>query len=198
MKLISFFLISFLCAAPSGLAGAQDAATEESLNQLSGKIENLIAGLEAQKKRISELARELESVREQAGRPNASYASQEDLKRLAEKLQEIDRNREKDKELILKEIGKLGKAVAAPQPPAKRPQGSSPPDNPGPTSPKKAAEEKGFDYVIQPRDTLSVIAQAVSKEKNYKLTVDQILKANPNLKPELLRPGQKIFIPGPQ
>src|SRR2546421_1487513 len=46
-------------------ARSQDAATEERINQLNGKIEDLIAGLEAQKKVISELRKEIEGLRDQ-------------------------------------------------------------------------------------------------------------------------------------
>ena len=50
--------------------------------------------------------------------------------------------------------------------------------------------------MIQSGDTLDAIVQAY-KEKNIKVTVAQILKANPGLKAERLRVGQKIFIPAP-
>jgi beta-lactamase regulating signal transducer with metallopeptidase domain/LysM repeat protein len=56
--------------------------------------------------------------------------------------------------------------------------------------------DKGFEYVIQKGDTLSIIAQAY-KEKNIKVSNDDILKANPGLKAEKLKVGQKIFIPAP-
>ena len=39
---------------------------------------------------------------------------------------------------------------------------------------------------------------AAYKEKGIKITVDQILKANPGLKADKLRVGQKIWIPSPQ
>ena len=35
------------------------------------------------------------------------------------------------------------------------------------------------------------------REKNIKVTVKQIENANPGLKPERLKVGQKIFIPAP-
>ena len=90
MKRISIiFPLLALCAAT--VTRAEDAATEERLNQLSGKIEDLIAGQEAQRKQISNLARELESLRESQNKPNNSYASQDDLKRLAKAIEEVDR-----------------------------------------------------------------------------------------------------------
>jgi len=35
------------------------------------------------------------------------------------------------------------------------------------------------------------------KDNNINVTMDQVLKANPGLKPEKLRVGQKIIIPAP-
>ncbi len=197
MKRISLVLMTLALWAPPVLR-AQDAALEERLNKLSGQIEDLRAARETDQKRIAELTKDLEAVREQAAKPTGNYASQEDLRRLAEKLQEVDKNREHDKDIILKEISKLGKVVAVPPPPKKAPQ-SAPADNPvpGPGTEKSAMPEKGFEYVIKSGDTLSVIVQAY-KDQNIKVTVDQILKANPGLKPEKLRVGQKIFIPAPQ
>ena len=67
-------------------------------------------------------------------------------------------------------------------------------DNPGAGG---ATPEKGFEHAVASGDTLSTIAQAY-KEKGIKVTVDQILKANPGLVPEKMKVGQKIFIPAPE
>src|SRR5881394_3798687 len=69
MKRISLLLITLLLGAVP-VSRAQDARTEERLNKLSGQIEDLIAGQEAQRKRISELAKEIESLREQLIKPS--------------------------------------------------------------------------------------------------------------------------------
>ena len=191
MKWISFLLAALvLCA--SHQVRAQDAATEERLNKLSGQIEDLLAAKAEQDKRMNALAKEMENLREQMSKPSGNYASQEEVRRLTEKMQELDKNREHDKEIILKEIGKLGKVVASPTPPAKKSTAAA--DTPAASTEAKATPEKGFEYTIQQDDTLSRIV-AGCKEKNVKVTVDQILKANPGLKPERLKPGQKIFIP---
>lgn len=51
MKRFGLWVVALaLCAAPAGRA--QDAATEERLKQLSGKVEDLIAGQEVLRKRI--------------------------------------------------------------------------------------------------------------------------------------------------
>ncbi len=194
MKRISFFLLLFALGAAPVLRG-QDAATEERLNKLSGQIEDLIAGQKAQQKHIADLAKELENVREQAAKPTGNYASQEDLKHLAEALKEVDRKRLDDYDKIQVALSKLGKTLQAPAS-SRKPVSNLPVEPPaGDKQQEKAPSvEKGIEYVIQPGDTLSAVVQAC-KEKKVKVTVDQILKANPGLKPEKLRAGQKIFIP---
>jgi LysM repeat protein len=194
MKRISFLLVTLaLCSPPA--VRAQDAATEERLNKLSGRIEDLTAAQEALRKQISELTRELEGVREQSGKPNASYASREDLNRLAEKVQEVDRKRMDDAEKIRTELLKLRDVLRAPLSPPKRATVTSPKDTAVTAS--STTPEKGFEYVIKSGDTLDAIVLAY-KEKNIKVTVAQILKANPGLKAERLKVGQKVFIPAPQ
>lgn len=189
MKRILFLLVTLaLCPAPA--LRAQDAATQERLDKLAGRIEDLTAAQEALRKQMSELNRELENVREQSGKPNTSYARQEDLKGLAESIKEVDRKRMDDAEKIHTELLKLRKALEVPLTPQKPKPASVPKEKP-------AGDEKVFPYVIQPGDTLSAIVQAY-KEKNIKVTAAQILKANPGLKAERLIVGTKIFIPAPQ
>jgi len=194
MKRISYWLVTLaLCSAPA--VRAQDAATQERLDKLNGRIEDLTAAQEALKKQISELNRELGSVREQSAKPNTSYARPEDLNVLAEKIKEVDRKRMDDAEKVRTELLKLRQALA--------PSLASPKQKPAPVPKEKlapekpAGDEKVFPYVIQSGDTLDAIVLAY-KEKNIKVTVAQILKANPGLKANSLKVGQKIFIPAPQ
>ncbi len=193
MKRIFCLLITLsLCATPA--TRSQDAATEERLNKLSGQIEDLIAAHKDQKQRLAALAREMESVREQSSKPNANYAAAEDLRHLAEAVKEVDRKRLDDYEKIHAELLKLGKTISAPSPVPKKKD--PPPTSDAPATEKGGPPQKGFDYTIQSKDTLSAIVQAY-REKNIKVTTDQILKANPGLDANRLRVGQKIFIPAP-
>jgi septal ring factor EnvC (AmiA/AmiB activator) len=84
MKRISLLLLTLaLCAPPA--VRAQDAATQERLDKLSGRIEDLTAAQEAMKKQMTELSKELQSVREQASKPTGNYARPEDLNLLGKK-----------------------------------------------------------------------------------------------------------------
>ena len=192
MKQIAFSLLTCVFLAAPALR-AQDAVVEERLNKLNGLVQDLVEDKAGQKKQIEGLVRELESLREQLNHPNTAYAMQEDLKRLGEKLQEIDKKREADKELILKKIEELARTLAVP---SKKPVVVAPAAAASATG-GLATPEKGFEYVIQSGDTLSLVAAAY-REQNIRVTADQILKANPGLNEKRLKVGQKIFIPAPK
>jgi TolA-binding protein len=205
MKWRAFFLIALLF---TFRAPAEDAATEERLNQLNGKIEDLIAGQEAQRKRISELLKEIESVRDSQSKPNNS-ASQEDLKKLAEAVKEVDRKRLEDYDKIRADILKLRDVLTSSPGPSRRPTPQKEPKETRDAKPPKDSEltsdpgknpgrpEKGYEYLVKDKDTLSSIIQAYRAE-HINVTLDQVLKANPGLKPEKMHIGQKIFIPAPE
>ena len=191
MKRFSFLLAMLTLTLAPGLR-AQDAATEERLNKLAGQIEDLRNGQDSLRKQIETLMKEVDALRESAGKPTGNYAAQEDLKRVAEAVKEVDQKRLDDAEKIRSELLNLRKGLLGPvasqkkTPPVVQAEVSTP-DKP----------DKGFEYTIQQGDTLSTIIKAY-RDKNYKVTMDQILKANPDLKPEKMRVGQKIFIPAPK
>lgn len=189
MKKISILLSIFL-AVPL-LLRAQDAGTEEQLNKLRGEITALQASNVDLQKRLSEVLKELQDVREQASKPTGNYASADDVKQLAEKIKEVDRKRVEDVELITGEIKKLGKAITS-----NSGNRIKNPDVPKTGSDTPSTPEKGYEYVIKSGDTLSAIVAEYNKQ-GVKVTTDQVLKANPGLKPESLKVGQKVFIPSP-
>ncbi len=189
MKRISFLLATLTLLAVPGLR-AQDAATEERLNKLSGQIDSLLEGQQVLTKSIEKLRKDLETVREEAKQPTGNYASQEDLKRLTDAVNKIDRNRMEDYDKIAEKLRKLGQTIATSTPPTH--PASHGKDSGEPTPAPK--DQKGFEYEVKSGDTLSAIVQAC-REKNIKVSMDEILKANPRLKAQNMRVGQKIWIP---
>ena len=185
----------------SGLS-AQDAAAmaerqvaEERYQKLAGRVDDLIESREVQRKQLAAMADEIRSLREELGKPKPDSVGRDELKQLAEQVKEVDEKRAADKELILKEISKLGKVSAAAHadpPPPKRKQPDPAPDA------GADKEYEGFEHVIKSGDTLHAIVKAYG-EQGVKLTVDQILKhpLNKKVDPDKLRVGQKIFIPAP-
>ena len=191
MKRIFFAWVTLaLCSTP--VVCAQDAATQQRLDELSGRIESLIAGQDALTKRVDELRHELAAVRELASKPTGNWASPEDLKRVAKGIEDVDRKRIADSELVQKQLEKIRQALDRPIPQPKKSTFASSKDTPVPD--KATTTREGVEHVIKPGETLSAIVQAC-KEQKIKVTQKQILDANPGLKPDLLIPGKKIFIP---
>jgi Tfp pilus assembly protein FimV len=192
MKRISLFL-AVLCLSGTVAIRAQDAATEERINKLNGLVQDLLEDKSRQQKQIAELSKQLEALREQVSKPAADAVTHDELRKLAESVKEVDRKRIEDSERVAKEFERLSKVASAP--PSnnrKAPRGSTSAEDTSKSAPSPS--DKGYEYEVQSGDTLLAIAQAY-KEKGVKVTVDQILKANPGLKEKSLIVGKKIFIP---
>ena len=63
-----------------------------------------------------------------------------------------------------------------------------------PTAEAAPVPKNGYTYVVKAGDTLEAIVKAYG-QNGVKVTVDQVLKANPKLKPNAMSVKQKIFIP---
>ena len=188
--LIWFLVLSFSVAA----ARAQDDATQQQINELNGRIQNLTDLQTVQAKRITALEKEVSELRDKSSQPAATdTVNADDLKKLADQVQEIDKKRQEDRELILKEIGKLGKVGGSPSGRKSTPSVTT---NAATGGSSAGGKENGYERTIAAGDTLSVIAAAY-RDQGIKVTSDQILKANPGLDPKNLKVGQKIFIPAP-
>jgi LysM repeat protein len=171
---------------------------QENYQTLKGKVDDLIEAQAGTDKKIQALAKEIADLREQMGKPTANnYASRDDLKTLADAINEVDAKRKADNEKMVNEISKqlakLGKASGAPPP---RNVDKPLVADPGPGAGPKTSDE-GFWYEIKPNDTFSKVAAAY-REQGVKVTSDQIAKANPNVDSTKLKVGQKIFVPAPK
>lgn len=179
----------------TALARGQDAATQQQLDKLSGQIQDILAAQEQQGKRLDALEKQLSDLTDKVNSAAVNTcASADDLKTLAAQVQEIDKKRQDDRDLILKQIENLGKVsggVPVSHKPAVNTTASGGDDTTAPATP-----QKGYDYKVQAGDTISAIAKAY-RDQGVKVTSSQILKANPKLDPAKLYVGQKIFIPDP-
>jgi LysM repeat protein len=183
----------------AGTVFGQDAATQAQIDKLTGQIQDLLAAQEQQTKRLDAVEKEISDLRDKVNTPaaNPDNASAADLKTLATQVQEIDKKRAADRELILDQIKQLGKAAAAGAPPVKTKTKVTPlPEDPGSAGTAPATPQKGYYYTIQSGDTLPAIAKAY-REQGVKVTSTQILKANPGLDASKLYVGKKLFIPDP-
>jgi LysM repeat protein len=183
------FILSFSVAA----SRAQDAATQQQIDQINGRLQDLLDVQAAQGKHIDALEKEIGGLRDQLNQPGAT-ANPDDLKKLAGQVQELAKKQQVDNDLILKEIEKLGKISGGSTASHKSPPSVSTTSAENPTP--VGGAQKGFYYEIKSGNTLSAIAKEYS-DQGHKVTVKQILDANPGLDPNNLKVGQKIFIPVP-
>jgi LysM repeat protein len=193
MRKISLWL--FILVFTASLARAQDDATQQQIDKLSGQVQDLLDAQAAQGKRIDALEKQIGDLGDKLNQPSGgNFASADDLKNLAAQVQEIDQKRQDDNQKILDALEKLGKGGSVSSG-HKAPDISTPTtDNPTPNS---TGPQKGYEYKIAPGDTLSAIAKAY-RAQGVKVTSEQILAANPGLNPKNLVVGKTIFIPQPQ
>jgi len=103
---------------------------------------------------------------------------------LQKKIDDLEKNRERDKQSLLKEVAAIvaSKPTVAPTTPV--PQIKDTP----------SAKQEGFEYVVEAGDNLWAIAKAY-QDAGVKISVDDIRKANRMEKNQDLQAGQKLFIP---
>ncbi|MDR3458356.1 MAG: LysM peptidoglycan-binding domain-containing protein [Verrucomicrobiae bacterium] len=192
MKKISLLLL--LATVSVAPAFAQENATQQQFDQLRGKLQDIVEAQDAQGKRIDELSKRINDLADKVNTPQVNNsASAEDLKALADTVKEIDKKRQSDRELILKEIDKLGRVAVGTSTP-RTPRTPTPTQTEDPGTP--ATPQTGHYYIVKDGDYLSTIAKAY-RDQGVKVTVNQILKANPGLDANKLYTGKKIFIPDP-
>jgi LysM repeat protein len=193
MKRIAFFLMAALLMVPV-IVPAQDAAMEERLNSLSAQIDVLKEAKELQNKRIEALEKQVGDLQSQLSKPSGDYASTDDLKKVADAIKEVDKKRQADSENVADKLETLRKALigggisggrrGSVTPPAETPKTTFDPNAPH------------MEHKVEPGETLSAIVAAY-RNKCVKITLSQVLAANPGLKPENLKSGQTIIIPAP-
>ncbi len=180
---------------------AEQQGAEERYARLTADIQALQAANEALQNKIAGLQEEIRKLRDDQARQANNTGAQDDVRRLSDKIEAVDRRREEDKAAIAEQIHSsiagLEKALAG---------GSSGPAHVLAPKPVVSAEpppnvENGFVYTIKQGDSLSVILQAYNadfKSKGMKtISLKQARDANPNVDWNRLRVGQKIVIPRP-
>ena len=196
-RFLAWFLI--LSFSMTAAVWAQDTAAQQQIDKLSGQIQDLQATQLEQSKHIQALEKEIGDLQGQVNQPAANTAANsDDLKKLAEQVQEIDKKRQEDNDRVLKELERLEKSLGASSSSHRSPPDITPDTTPTPirSHPTTSTNgpQNGYDYTIQRGDTVLAIAKAY-RAQGIKVTTDQILKANPGLDAKNMKVGQKIFIP---
>ena len=194
MRKILFGL--FICAFTASLAPAQDAATQQLIDEINGRIQNLSEMQAAQGKKIADLEKQISDLSDKLNQPAVNNsASADDIKKLTRAIQEVDKKRQDDNDQIMKELEKLGKGGGVSTTSHKAPSISTPASADNSTA-KPGDKQNGYWQVVGSHDTVNAIAKAY-QDKGIKVTTEQILAANPGLNPGKLKVGQKIWIPDP-
>jgi LysM repeat protein len=105
-------------------------------------------------------------------------ASLDDLQK---RIRTVDAARENDKKEIVDTLSKRITDVISRQQPAR----------PTSTTPRRPISSEGYEHIVQPGETLSAIAKA------YGARTADIIEANNLKSADILRVGQKLFIPAP-
>ena len=201
-KLILFAL---LCSAPHGKAQGIQVDLEE-FRRLQGEVADLRDAKNADQKRISELNRKVEqlqnalrSAEERTTMKLGEAITREDLKKIIDRIAEVDQSRENDKKVILEQFDKLTKIVAQP----------SLTDRGSRSKPREVEKDKVTEQIegtfiehkVKDGDTFGQILQdfnvALKNEGRPTVNFSQVKKANPKLDLNRIRVGQTILLPVP-
>ena len=205
-----------LASALTGRLLAQDAValaaqreTEENIKRLSATITEVQAAQEQQHRDIDELKGAVQKIRSDLGKLNQNAIVQElqnTIKKLDDKIMKVDESRSADSKRIFEALKDLGKLVAERPAPPTMPKLDSPParvepspggsTGPGTSRQGRDKIEEGFEYTIASGDRLDLIVKRY-REQNIMVTMKMVQDANPSVKWERLKVGQKIFIPKP-
>ena len=180
-------------------AVAAQQGADERYKRMAADMQALQMDNESLKAKIASLEQKMDDLRQQLAAAANNNIAQDDLKRLAEKIAEVDKKREEDHKAISDEIRKsisgLEKSLAGTGAAAR----SGPPKVQAVTDAPPTTGR--FSYTVQEGDSLLAILKAYNadfKSKGLKsITLRQAEEANPNVDWSRLRVGQKIIVPRP-
>ncbi len=208
MKSAVFLVLTSLVLAPLAAwpADNEDAARaaaiaekqeqEERTRRFEASLRDLLSAQEDQQRRLTEQARQIDALREELRllredvlKAGTEALTRAELKKVVDAVAEVDKKRVEDNKLLKEAIETLGtKLVAlatAPPPPEKR----------EPT-PGQNGSEVGYWHVVESGQFLSTIVQAY-RDQGVKVTLKQVMDANPGVNWNRLPVGKRIFIPDP-
>jgi uncharacterized protein YukE len=190
------------------LARAQETPTAASLPEiaenykiLQGHVQDLQDANTALKHQIDDMQAKIDALTAQQGKSSGNFASQDDVKRLADAIDAVSKKQAADNDEVIKELkqiaklsGKSGSMTTA----TPRSTPATPPVEPVADTAKQP-DGPGFLYEVKSNDTPNRIAKKLFDEKGIKITGAEIMAANPKVKdPTKLFIGQKLFIPMPK
>ena len=178
-------------------ASAQDAASARAAyqeRQAIAEVPRLVQQFDQLAANQDEIVQRLLKVEAGSGAESALRAEIEALRaEVAELKASIRREQDAMRREIVADLAKRISTLQPPPPPPPpapvRPVASARPAPAAPQQPPPVEIGPHYEYVVEQGQTLSLIA------KGFDTTVQKILAANPGLKPNALRVGQKLIIP---
>ncbi len=189
-------------AATNAAAVAEKQGVDEKFKQLAADIQSLRDANQLLLEKVSSLKDDLQQIRAEQSRLAAAALGRDDLKPLAQRIEEVDKRRQDDKDAISEQLktseARLQKLFASAADTSARTP--TPPAGPGAT-PAAPGTPDGFSHTIKEHETFMDILKAFNDEFKSKgmktITLDQLEHANPGVDPKKLKIGQNIAIPHP-
>lgn len=147
---------------------------EESLRRIRSRLD----ALESDMQRLSQ---QINNSNADLARANQSQMAgfNATLDEMQKRIRMVDAARESDKKEIVDSLSKKISAVLA----------SQPSRSSATTTQKRSISNEGYEHEVQPGETLSAIAKA------YGVSSSDIIQANGLKSADVLRVGQKLFVP---
>jgi TolA-binding protein len=197
--------VSTPASAPPSAAAAIAAKEDEQarFERLTTDLQTIQTDNEDLHAKITAMETEIQTLRDAQAHAADNSGIQDELKQLADKIEEVDKKRLEDKDAISEEIhrsiNELEKTLGAAPTPAPTPSHARKP-NPADV-PAAPVSENGYSYTIKSGDTLGAVVKAYNEDYKSKglktITLRQAMEANPSVNWARLRVGQKIIIPRP-
>lgn len=188
----------------------------EEIRRLQGELADLREANLAYQKQISDLRTRLDRLQGELRDANerhaiklGDFATREDLKKIIDRIAEVDNKRENDRKVILEEFEKLGKTLISSSSGSnggRRRSGSNGSGNSDrekepEAEPVKPFEGRVLEIEVKKNQTFGELLQdfnKVLKDQGLRpVSTEEVKRANPRLNPNRIFEGQKILFPVP-
>lgn len=190
----------------------------EEFKRLQGEVADLRDANAAQQRRITELSRRVDNLMEalketsqKASLKMGDAVTREEVKKVIDRIAEVDEKREADRKVVLEQLEKLGKALSQPPIRSARDEGRGSGStresaNSGRTAQKEEPAEpitgNFYPHKVAENETFGEIIQAYNEALKAKglrpIKTADVKKVNPGFDPNRIRVGQEILLPVPE
>ena len=179
---LMWFVAVLIATAAGAPAQMTDAAAREEAREERQIILRAADQLEMQQKNIEALQSQMEGLRKAVATLQEENAKlRGELAGVVKLVEGADAKRAEEQKALLAEVAKLVKESTAKSSPAPAPTATNDP-------------QKGFYHVVEEGQTLNLIAKAY-RDAGVNVSVEQIRQANNIGSDNVIRVGQKLFIP---